>query len=555
MKILYSPRLSAAFVIGGAATEQLMRPSPHNRGGVGKLPTSKTEALSTINALLGDGEDPLTESDVYIRYMEAANDNFVSDRYCFLGESTLKNVATDAAIGFAFMNSHRTGGYGKPAELPLGRTFCGRYEVITTEGEEGASVSTKRAVVGIYMLRGLKPNGESGVSTDDMNRMIAGRTVFDVSVGVYGGKYTCDVCGHGVWDLDEEYRYLCRHVPGSTYNMTDAEIAAQEARGVDGGRASYTLDDAHCNEVSAVYDGAVPGAGFAKAATYGITEADRETVTNQLSSGYGLKFTVSDLDRLTEHFQSGTGPAPKLSPTPEPTSDAPNPTHSPNPPHADPPGSAKDDPFAKEKKTMKLSLKALRQALGLGENEQIEIEDNPSTLPAPAPAPDFTAQITAAVQAAVTPLSTQLAAVEANNTALAAQLAESQKATAESQKAAQLTAAQARVATLRRQQKLTHAAAQSALAFAEQGKFAEFDAVISVVESNASITALGGVPVAGADDVTLGSDAGGMASNLTKKAQDYANANGIKLHEAIQRLAADPEFAAEYAAARQEGSN
>lgn len=217
----------------------------------GTLPSSETDALARINALLPADAAPLTADDVYLHYLEAANDNFIADRYMFMTDRTLRNIAHDANAGVAFMNSHRDGGLSHPAELPMGKTFAGRYEQ-TTDGR-------KRALVGFYMLRGVYPNGQGAPSTDDLHRTIVGGTTADASVGLYGGDKVCDVCGNDVNDYK-----LCTHSPGTHTNMTPDQRKAQDARGVTKGRASYSLDAAHMGEVSAVYDGAVPGAGFTK---------------------------------------------------------------------------------------------------------------------------------------------------------------------------------------------------------------------------------------------------------------------------------------------------
>jgi hypothetical protein len=117
----------------------------------------------------------LTEADIYIHYALVANNTFLSDRWMFLHRSTLRNIATDAATATAFMNSHRTGGLSHPAELPMGRTFAGRFE----QYGDG----TMRTLVGMYMQVGLAPNGAQGPTTDDLHRMIWGGTLFDCSVG------------------------------------------------------------------------------------------------------------------------------------------------------------------------------------------------------------------------------------------------------------------------------------------------------------------------------------------------------------------------------------
>ena len=221
----------------------------------GKLPKSEDDVMAAINARRVNC-DPLTADQVWYGYAEAANSNFIPDRYMFLDASTLRNIARDAEAGFAFMNSHRTGGMSHPTELPFGWSFAGRYE--ETEGR-------KRAIIGVYMLRGVKPNGDSGPSTDDLAAMIDAGTVPDVSVGLYGGDAVCDVCGEDVNAMTDSGDWLCPHVPGTTYNVNPSQQKAQKGRGVQDGCASYSLVNARCGETSAVYDGAVPGAGFRKA--------------------------------------------------------------------------------------------------------------------------------------------------------------------------------------------------------------------------------------------------------------------------------------------------
>lgn len=222
-------------------------------GSTGTLPASDEEAIALINARRGEAMPPLSLQQVWIHYAEAANDNFMSDRFAFLGSSTLRNIGSGAAAGVAFMNSHRTGGLSHPAELPFGQTFAGRTETLREGG-----MARQRATVGLYMLRGVKPAGESGPSTDDLHAMIDAGTVADMSVALGEGQAICDVCGKDVYDN------ACPHVPGTHRKMSEEEQAGQAARGVRDGKASYTIQDAQLGEVSAVFDGAVPGAGFNK---------------------------------------------------------------------------------------------------------------------------------------------------------------------------------------------------------------------------------------------------------------------------------------------------
>jgi len=256
------------------------------------------------------------DGEVYIHYMEAANSNFIPDRFMFLGDSTLKNIARDAEAGFSFMNSHRTGSLSHPSELPFGQTFYGK-----NENKDGRN----RSVVGIYMLPGIQPNGANGPSTDDLNRMIEAGTVKDVSVGLYGGWLQCDVCGQDLFAYDNEADdYSCPHVPGSTYKMTASEIKAQKTRGVPDGKCSSTLLDARCGEVSAVYDGAVPGAGFQKALTFLKDGRLDNKAKKECKSAYarftlkGEFETMDEIKSMLENFLSGLKETLGMKPAPAP---------------------------------------------------------------------------------------------------------------------------------------------------------------------------------------------------------------------------------------------
>jgi len=224
-------------------------------------PLSNAEALE----LIAERVDPayrLRPRDVYIHWIEAASSRFIADRYAFLSESTLRNIAAAANAGVAFMNSHATGSLsGPPAQLPFGRTFYGAFE----PGKDGGP---SRTIVGLYMLAGEKPNGDAGPSTDALDAAIRARTIFDVSVGLGGGDVLCGVCGQNWSDLEDapaaDAADMCDHYPGTRHGMTKEQIAAALAAGVTKGRASYIIDNATFSEVSAVYDGAVPGAGFGR---------------------------------------------------------------------------------------------------------------------------------------------------------------------------------------------------------------------------------------------------------------------------------------------------
>jgi hypothetical protein len=293
-------RVPVAPVIEGRAGRPLRLRLMHS---LGELPRNDREALSQINAQQAEsGGDDLTADQVYIHYLEAGNSNFIPDRFMFLGDSTLRNVASHAEAGFSFMNSHRTGGLSSPAEQPYGQTFAGRYE----EFEAGDKVY-RRALVGVYMLRGVKPNGENGPSTDDLHKGIEGGTLKDVSLGLNFGDRVCDVCSNDVNARDPEGNYLCSHVPGTHRKMSEDERRSQEARGVKRGLASYTLVDAMPSEVSSVYKGAVPGAGFRKARQLAMAGTFSLDEGRELLSAYGPFWLNSERAK----FSQG-GPMPRV---------------------------------------------------------------------------------------------------------------------------------------------------------------------------------------------------------------------------------------------------
>lgn len=232
----------------------------------GALPANPAAALAMVNERLAESNMPPLEADqVLFCYPEAANQNYVHKYSMFLGLSTLKNIVASAQEGVSFMNSHRTGGMSTPTELPYGSTFCGSLQtLIGPSGEK-----TYRAVLGVYFQKGLYPNGTAGPSTDDMHAAIKGGTIGDVSVGMKPSNVEvciCDVCGRDTQEMDEDGAgYICPHLPGTHKSMTAEEVKAQKARGVPDGTATYTLENGDINEVSAVFAGALPGAGFRKA--------------------------------------------------------------------------------------------------------------------------------------------------------------------------------------------------------------------------------------------------------------------------------------------------
>jgi hypothetical protein len=157
-------------------------------------------------------------------------------------KSSLKNYAADLDEGVAFLDSHDS------RRLGLGYSLKGKFV--------GPGGNTEMRTLGaFYTVPGLQL-----ANTDTTNFIAAVRSGLarDVSVGFYGGKSLCSICGNEMWSWTGTY---CPHWPGETYEVLDS-------KGNPTGKmemAVELIEDAHLAEVSAVYDGACPGAAIVKA--------------------------------------------------------------------------------------------------------------------------------------------------------------------------------------------------------------------------------------------------------------------------------------------------
>lgn len=194
-------------------------------------PTEELMALAKDRAL---DPDIFDESPPYFWKAQASNQRL--DAYgTKMQDSSLRNYAQDATDGVAFQNSHRA------SELSFGRSILGRYR-------DARSSSGKSTEATFYTIPNLNLNG---VNTDELIRGFRSGIVSDVSIGFYGGNMTCSICDRDIWDIH------CDHI--SFWGRSSDE------RDANGEAAFIWVNDAHLAEVSAVYDGATPGAGILKA--------------------------------------------------------------------------------------------------------------------------------------------------------------------------------------------------------------------------------------------------------------------------------------------------
>jgi outer membrane murein-binding lipoprotein Lpp len=170
------------------------------------------------------------------------SNNRVDAYFTRMAPSTLQNFAADATAGVSFQNSHATN------KLGFGRSLLGQFV-----GPGGNGVS--RCLADFYTIPGLRLHD---VSTDDFILGVRAGIVSDVSVGFYGGEFRCNICGRDMmrdWD--------CTHIPGFEYEVATTPQRADSP--VQTVMAIAWIENAHLGEVSAVYDGACPGAAILKA--------------------------------------------------------------------------------------------------------------------------------------------------------------------------------------------------------------------------------------------------------------------------------------------------
>lgn len=198
-----------------------------------------TEAqLRRINEL---AKTPLTADEVFVFNGKMIGDGLIPDRYHRMKKSSLNNFRNEAKEGVSFLLDHSWAGFAPPkAALPYGKTFDAVLRKLSQDevvGDETQAVFTDH-----YIPRGLEIDS---ISTDAIIRQIETGILSDTSIGWYGGKFICSICGGNYLRYSE-----CQHFAGQEY---------------DGQVCEVHIEDAHLMENSGVFDGAYPGAGILSA--------------------------------------------------------------------------------------------------------------------------------------------------------------------------------------------------------------------------------------------------------------------------------------------------
>lgn len=177
--------------------------------------------------------DPSVIDDTAFFWAAIISNTRLDSYFTHMARTSLESFARGATDGVSFQNSHRWD------ELPLGSSLTGRVE----ELESGLV----QVVSDFYTLAGLNLNN---LNTDQFIRGVRSGVVRDVSIGFSGGTRTCDICGQNF--------FRCPHWPGMRYEIEENGVLRQVL-------ATVTVENATLHEVSAVYDGATPGAVIIKA--------------------------------------------------------------------------------------------------------------------------------------------------------------------------------------------------------------------------------------------------------------------------------------------------
>lgn len=164
------------------------------------------------------------------------SNNRLDSYYTRMAPSSLKNYAADAKAGVAFLYSHDC------TEL-VGRSMDAKFT--NSQGNGVAKVSADFFAVPDLQL--------GSVSSNQLIRAIDTGVLTDVSVGFYGGRWVCSICGFDIWDWEE-----CGHYPSVSFKVQADGETRDEVCTAD-------VEDAHLAEVSGVYKGSTPGAMIAKA--------------------------------------------------------------------------------------------------------------------------------------------------------------------------------------------------------------------------------------------------------------------------------------------------
>jgi hypothetical protein len=216
-------------------------------------PATVTRATTSSEELLKLAKKQARDPEIFEEHepyfwSAVISNNQLDSYFTRMHKTSLKNYADEAAEGVAFLTGHDA------REQALGRSITGTFT-----GSSGNGVA--KVTADFYTLRGLFTNK---VPSDEFIKGVRAGIISDVSIGFYGGMFRCTICGNDLWSWD------CWHIPGVEYDKVDKNGEKTGEREI----CTAWVENSHLSEVSAVYDGATPGAAIRKA-EFEIREASQ----------------------------------------------------------------------------------------------------------------------------------------------------------------------------------------------------------------------------------------------------------------------------------------
>jgi hypothetical protein len=165
---------------------------------------------------------------------------------------SLQNYARDATDGVMFLDSH------DKHQLGFGQSFRGIYTPANNNIDPKAPDDKDPAMVDVdfYTVPGLSLGR---ADSDSFIKGVRSGVIRDVSIGFMPDRFECNICGNDPfdwWSMD------CLHIPGAYYDASGKTIVKKSNNAT---QAFAWVRDSRLLEVSAVYDGASPGAYIKKA--------------------------------------------------------------------------------------------------------------------------------------------------------------------------------------------------------------------------------------------------------------------------------------------------
>jgi hypothetical protein len=170
-----------------------------------------------------------------------------------MDDRSLRNYAKDADAGVMFLDSHdkRQLGFGQSVR----GVFTAADGKIDEKQPSDKDVST--VLIDFYTIPGIQLGR---ASSDSFIDGVRSGVIHDVSICFIPEAFECNLCRNDPFDW---WSMECMHVPGAYYDSTGKNVVTSKSQGAI--QAFAWVRNARLSEVSAVYDGATPGAFIKKA--------------------------------------------------------------------------------------------------------------------------------------------------------------------------------------------------------------------------------------------------------------------------------------------------